>query len=112
MDRSKALRKEPPMTSKVFHIITKLELGGAQKVTLMTLERLPRDRYELALVTGPEGLLVNWANQIPDLRREWNPWLIREIRPVKDILALFHLWRLFRRERPDIVHTHSTKAGI
>src|SRR6266705_515435 len=53
---------------KVFHIITKLELGGAQKVTLMTLERLPRDRYDLGLVTGPEGLLVDWANRIPDVK--------------------------------------------
>jgi glycosyltransferase involved in cell wall biosynthesis len=97
---------------KVFHVITKLELGGAQKVTLMTLERLPRERYELGLVTGPEGLLVDWANRIPCLTRVWNRWLVREIRPLKDALTLVTLWRLFRRERPQIVHTHSAKAGI
>ena len=67
----------------------------------MTLERLPRDRYELGLVTGPEGLLVDWANRIPALRREWNRWLVREIRPINDALAFLTLWRLFRRERPD-----------
>jgi glycosyltransferase involved in cell wall biosynthesis len=99
-------------TTKVFHVITKLELGGAQKVTLMTLERLPRDRYDLSLVSGPEGLLVDWANRIPGLRRAWNPWLVREIRPIKDAVAFVELVRLFRRERPHIVHTHSTKAGI
>jgi glycosyltransferase involved in cell wall biosynthesis len=98
--------------TKVFHVITKLELGGAQKVTLMTLERLPRDRYELGLVTGPDGLLVDWANRIPSLNRIWNKWLVREVRPVNDALTLLTLWRLFRRERPQIVHTHSTKAGI
>ena len=103
---------EATMKVKVFHVITKLELGGAQKVTLMTLERLPRDRYELGLVTGPEGLLVDWANRIPSLKRVWNPWLVREVRPIKDMMALLNLWRLFRRERPQIVHTHSTKAGI
>lgn len=97
---------------KVFHVITKLELGGAQKVMLMTLERLPRDRYELALVTGPEGLLVDWANRIPSLRCEWVPSLIREVQPIKDTAAFLKLWRIFRRERPDIVHTHSAKAGI
>lgn len=96
----------------MFHVITKLELGGAQKVTLMTLERLPRDRYELGLVSGPEGLLVDWANRIPSLTRVWNRWLVREVQPVKDALSLFTLWRLFRRERPQIVHTHSAKAGI
>ena len=97
---------------KVIHIITKLELGGAQKVTLMTLERLPRDRYELALVTGPDGLLVEWANRIPDLTRVWMPALVRELRPVEDTIAFFKLWRLFRSERPHVVHTHSSKAGI
>jgi glycosyltransferase involved in cell wall biosynthesis len=98
--------------AKVFHIITKLELGGAQKVTLMTLERLPRDRYELGLATGPEGLLVDWANAIPNLKRVWLPALVREVRPLHDLLAFVDLWRLFRRERPQVVHTHSSKAGI
>jgi len=100
------------MKTKVFHVITKLELGGAQKVTLMTLERLPHDNYELGLVTGPEGLLVDWANQIPGLQRVWMPSLIREVRPLKDLSAFVSLVRLFRRERPQVVHTHSSKAGI
>jgi glycosyltransferase involved in cell wall biosynthesis len=100
------------MKIKVFHVITKLELGGAQKVTLMTLERLPRDRYEIGLVAGPEGLLVDWANQIPDLKRMWIPSMVREVRPLQDAMAFFSLWRLFRSERPHVVHTHSSKAGI
>jgi glycosyltransferase involved in cell wall biosynthesis len=98
--------------AKVYHVITKLELGGAQKVTLMTLERLPRDRYEVGLITGPDGLLVDWANRIPGLRRVWNRWLVREVRPLQDTLAFLKLWRTFRKERPQIVHTHSAKAGI
>jgi len=100
------------LKAKVFHVITKLELGGAQKVTLMTLERLPRDRYEVALVTGPDGLLRDWAERIPDLKRVWMPSMVREVRPIKDFVTLFGLWRFFRRERPDVVHTHSSKAGI
>jgi glycosyltransferase involved in cell wall biosynthesis len=100
------------MKPKVFHVITKLELGGAQKVTLMTLERLPRDRYDVALITHPDGLLVDWANRIPDLTLYWIPSLIREVQPVQDFMALVSLWKLFRRERPQVVHTHSSKAGI
>ena len=100
------------MKPKVIHVITKLELGGAQKVTLMTLERLPRDRYELGLVTGPDGLLVDWASRIDGLDRVWLPSLIREVRPIQDIKALVSMMRLFRREKPQIVHTHSSKAGI
>src|SRR5439155_23279770 len=52
------------MRAKVFHLITKLDLGGAQKVTLMTLERLPRDRYELGLVASPEGLLETRPDRV------------------------------------------------
>jgi len=100
------------MKTKIFHVITKLELGGAQKVTLMTLERLPRDRYDVALITNPDGLLVDWANRIPGLTRYWVPSLIREVRPIQDFKALVSLWKLFRRERPQVVHTHSSKAGI
>jgi glycosyltransferase involved in cell wall biosynthesis len=107
-----AIMTSAKMRTKVFHVITKLELGGAQKVTLMTLERLPRDRYELVLATGPEGLLVDWANRIPDLRRIWIPSMVREIRPIQDVLAMIKLWRLFRKERPKVVHTHTSKAGI
>src|SRR5437870_4337867 len=100
------------MKAKVFHVITHLELGGAQKITLMTLERLPRERYELGLVSGTEGLLVDWANRIPSVTRVWVPNLVREVRPLKDILALIKMWRVFRRERPVLVHTHCPKAGI
>src|SRR3989475_11352315 len=100
------------MRAKVFHLITKLDLGGAQKVTLMTLERLPRDRYELGLVASPEGLLVEWANRIPGLKRVWISSIVRQVRPIQDALAFVRLWRLFRRERPEIVHTHTAKAGI
>src|SRR5437867_10858855 len=100
------------MRAKVFHLITKLDLGGAQKVTLMTLERLPRDRYELGLVASPEGLLVEWANRIPGLKRVWISSIVRQVQPIKVALAFVRLWRLFRRERPEIVYTHTAKAGI
>jgi len=98
--------------AKVFHVITKLELGGAQEVTLMTVERLPRDRYEVGLVTSPDGLLVERAKQIPDLERLWLPSLVRELDPIMDAQAFLSLWAFFRRVKPDIVHTHSSKAGI
>ena len=78
----------------------------------MTLERLPRERYELGLVSGPQGLLVDWANRIPSVTRVWVPSLVREARPIKDLIALIKMWRVFRRERPLLVHTHCPKAGI
>jgi glycosyltransferase involved in cell wall biosynthesis len=55
---------------------------------------------------------VDWANRIPNLTRYWMPSLIREVRPLQDLRSLIALWKLFRKERPDVVHTHSSKAGI
>jgi len=98
--------------TKVFHVISKLELGGAQKVTLMTMERLPKDQYEVALVSGPAGLLCERAENIPGVDCWWIRNLVRQIHPRKDLSAFLELWSIFRQERPDIVHTHSSKAGI
>ena len=81
-------------------------------MTLMTLERLPQDRYELGLVTGPEGLLVERAQRVPNLELFYVPSLSRNIHILKDLAAFLNLYTLFRKERPDIVHTHSSKAGI
>ena len=60
---------------------------------------------------GPEGSMESCFAKLPDLLTIV-PALIRPVRPWSDLLALFQLGRIFRRHRPDIVHTHSGKAGI
>ncbi len=108
----------------VVHIITKLELGGAQQNTLFTVAHLDRDRYEPVLITGADGILIDEARQLTNVRLFLVPELVREIRPLKDITALFKIARILRtikRNARDlrgnaagtvIVHTHSSKAGI
>ncbi|MEW6247490.1 MAG: glycosyltransferase family 4 protein [Nitrospirota bacterium] len=96
----------------VCHVITKLELGGAQEVALFTVSHLDRARFRPALVTGPDGLLTAEAKALSGVDVQVLPPLRREIRPLHDLLALIQLVRLFRKLRPTIVHTHSSKAGI
>ncbi len=108
----------------VVHIITKLELGGAQQNTLFTVAHLDRNRYEPALITGANGMLIDEARRLTGVRLYLVPELVREIRPVKDITALFKIARILRAIQRDvrkqagnatgavIVHTHSSKAGI
>lgn len=103
------------MTSKrikVVHIITMLELGGAQEITLHQLEHLPRDRYEPVLLAGPGGILDQAARDLPGVRVRFVPRLVRPVRPWKDLGALFDLKRILVDETPALVHTHSSKAGI
>lgn len=102
--------KMPPIT--VIHVITKLELGGAQEVALFAVAHLDRARFRPILVTGSGGLLTAEAKALPDVDVHVLPSLLREIRPFHDLLATIQLVRLLRKLRPTIVHTHSSKAGI
>lgn len=94
---------------KVAHIITRLDFGGAQGNTLHTVRTLDRARYAPILICGPGGDLDGSAPD-GDVRRAAH--MAREIAPLSDLLAFFELRAMLRRLGPDIVHTHSSKAGI
>lgn len=97
----------------VCHIITKLELGGAQKITLRTVAHINRSKFHPVLIVGGEvGELDADATRISGVEFYRVSSLVRAIRPIHDVKALFSLTRLLRRIRPVIVHTHSSKAGI
>ncbi len=91
-------------------------LGGAQENTLYTVEGLNRlGGWETLLVTGPaigpEGELLNRARRT-GVRVELVDSMRRAINPVRDAAAYFAIKRILARERPEVVHTHSSKAGI
>jgi glycosyltransferase involved in cell wall biosynthesis len=101
---------------RVAHIITRLILGGAQENTLLTCEGLLRDYGDdVLLITGPplgpEGSLLDRAraNGVP---LEIMPSLRRSIHPWRDAVSYRQLKRILKKFRPDVVHTHSAKAGI
>ena len=101
---------------RVAHVITRMILGGAQENTLLNCEDLLREHGDdVLLVTGPplgpEGSLLERATAhgvpttiIPEMRRE--------IHPLRDATAYRHVRRVLADFRPDVVHTHSAKAGI
>ncbi|MBI3566393.1 MAG: glycosyltransferase family 4 protein [Elusimicrobia bacterium] len=100
------------MRIKVAHVITRLDLGGAQQNTLHTVRTLDRARFEPVLVCGEGGLLDAEVRADRAIRAVWLPSLTREVSPVHDLMALLELVKCFQAERPDVVHTHSSKAGI
>jgi len=101
---------------RVAHVITRLIVGGAQENTLASvIGHRRRGAYDADLLVGPtygrEGSLEPEAAAAGvELVRV--PALLRETNPVADPVALTDLARRFRRGRYDIVHTHSSKAGI
>ncbi len=100
---------------KVIHLITRLDFGGAQQNTLWTARNLNPEKYEAVLACGKGGELDNEAQENSEkgfYRIVFFSFLRREVSPFADLAALFSLWLFFKKEKPDIVHTHSSKAGI
>jgi glycosyltransferase involved in cell wall biosynthesis len=96
----------------IAHVITEsTPFGGAQRNTLLTLKGLTRDGYRAELICGPRGELIREAEAI-NVKVHVVDELIRQIDPSKDCWALLTLYKLFKSHKYDIVHTHSTKAGL
>jgi glycosyltransferase involved in cell wall biosynthesis len=97
---------------RITHVITRLIIGGAQENTLSSVLGLrQKPGFDVQLIsgptTGPEGSLASLDSQLITI-----PSLVRPINPAYDFLALRQLRQTFRDSRPEIVHTHSGKAGI
>ncbi|HQP91593.1 MAG TPA: glycosyltransferase family 4 protein [Candidatus Omnitrophota bacterium] len=99
------------MPIKVLSIITKLELGGAQKNAIELLAGLEKNGFEVHLVSS-DGYMRHEAGSVPGAKVKIVKYLKREPDPFFDILSVFMLARYMRKNRIDIVHTHSSKAGI
>ncbi len=100
---------------KICHVITRMIVGGAQENTLFTIVGHIQKGHEVVLITGPspgpEGELLK-NSEFPEFEIIEVPSLIREMNPVKDYLAYRELKKIFTERKFDVVHTHSSKAGI
>lgn len=99
---------------RVTHVITRLIIGGAQENTVATVLGLQgRPGLQVDLIsgptTGPEGSI---ASTLSSSVLTVMPELVRPVHPYYDVAALFRLTKHFRQTHPQIVHTHSGKAGI
>ncbi|MCA9310972.1 MAG: glycosyltransferase family 4 protein [Phycisphaerales bacterium] len=106
---------------KILHISTRLIIGGSQENTVLSCEGQAVRGHEVHLaygpIDGPEGSMLPRARDFrtPDgqaLTLHEVPDLIREIDRTRDRRCLHQLRELVRELKPDIVHTHSSKAGI
>jgi glycosyltransferase involved in cell wall biosynthesis len=108
---------------KVLHIITRLDRGGSAQNTLLTCHESSH-KYDVVLAHGLslESRMTDWEKQsvnrqITEGRKRGLkdmpiPPLVRRINPVRELQALFAIWKLLKREKPPIVHTHTYKAGV
>ena len=96
---------------RVLHIITRLISGGADENTLHTVRKMDPEKYAVDLAVGGESDDNFLNNGMPynlillnNLKRNIHPW--------RDIKTLFQIYKLIKKNRYDIVHTHTAKAGV
>src|SRR5581483_8641632 len=109
-------KREPRRPTRVTHVITPLIVGGAHENTIASVLGLRnKPGLEVHLISGPtsgpEGSLESSFASTPGLLSVL-PELVRPIHPWKDLLAWRRLTGRFRAHPPDLVHTHSGKAGV
>jgi glycosyltransferase involved in cell wall biosynthesis len=109
---------------KVMHVITRFDKGGSAENTSLTVRGLGKTRYDIILIAGapppshpedPEALAAETnivTARAAGVRLIHLPHLIRKLSIFSDCFAFFSLMRIIRREKPLIVHTHTSKAGI
>jgi len=97
---------------KILQVITLSEIGGAQRVVFDIVRGLHNDpAFFFEVACAPGGELVGWLKGL-GVRVYEIPELVREISPSQDIQALACLRSLIKRNKYDLVHCHSSKAGI
>lgn len=98
---------------RLCHAITRLIRGGAAKVVMELVRRLPRDRYEQSVICGASAdeALVREATDA-GAQMVVNEHLVREIQLRKDMGAALSLMAQLRKLRPDLLHLHTYKAGV
>ena len=95
---------------KILYVITKSNWGGAQRYVYDLASYLPRDKFEIAVAAGGEGLLIENLSRA-GIRAISIPFLRRDVNIIKEFLSLFALIKIFNSERPDVIHLNSTKIG-
>ena len=101
---------------RIMHLSTRLILGGSQENTVLSCAGQSDTGHEVALVhgpiEGPEGTMLPQVTAHGGIEAIETPDLVREVSPRRDLRCRAELGRLIRDWRPDVVHTHSSKAGI
>ena len=96
---------------RILYVITKSEIGGAQTHLMEVVRYMHRAGHDVSVVTGTTGWLTNELTAI-GVDYEILPDLVREINPTKDIKIINSICHILEDKQPDIIHCHSSKAGI
>lgn len=104
-----------PRPIRVLHLITRMNVAGAQENTMLSCALIDRERFPSEILSGPETGVegeLHTETRARGVNLMFEPSLIRAPHPWKDLVALARLTRFIARGHYDVIHTHTSKAGI
>lgn len=101
---------KPQKPMHILYLITRAEMGGSQTHLLELLNGFRRE-FRVSLATGEEGFLTE-AARLLSIETYIVPHLVQPLQPVNDLRAFGEVARLLRQLKPDLIHCHTSKAGI
>jgi glycosyltransferase involved in cell wall biosynthesis len=100
---------------KILQVITELAIGGAQEHMICLCDLLDKKKFYVTILSGTQPASESDCTEEvinKNISLSLVPQLSREINPIRDLVALFKMMTYIRKERFDVVHTNSSKAGI
>ncbi|MDD3531252.1 MAG: glycosyltransferase [Candidatus Pacebacteria bacterium] len=95
---------------KILFVITKANWGGAQRYVYDLATHLPKDAFDVHVAFGQPGRLADELRNV-GIRTHPIRALQRDVSIAADVKSFFELWRIFRKEKPDVIHLNSSKAA-
>ncbi len=95
---------------KIVQIITLSDLGGAQSVVVELSNELSKRGHDVIVMSKPNGPMWNLLNS--NITRIPCNSLCREIHPIRDLKSFLFIRKVLKNYKPDIIHLHSSKAGV
>src|SRR3989339_170438 len=96
---------------KILYIITKSNFGGAQRQVFDLATGLSKEKFEVAVALGGRGLLKEKLDAT-GIRTISVETLGRDVKIFNDLISFFKIFQIIKKEKPDILHLHSSKVGF
>jgi glycosyltransferase involved in cell wall biosynthesis len=97
---------------RIVHVLTRLLHAGSEENTIASCRGQVRNGHEVTLLHGEEFLSQSIALLGPGVRTIRIESLVHRLSPARDLRAVARMRQVFAQLRPDVVHTHQSKAGI
>src|ERR1035437_9570497 len=99
---------------RILHIITRLDRGGSSDIAMLGVKEMSQRGHDVFLISGytKEADSIKLKGFIPEEKLTFIEELIRDISPVTDVIAFCKIYSLINKIKPELIHTHASKAGF